>query len=102
VSQLGIPPRSLAHLLTVGQDQLMTDAPSTAEAERRSRRGFRVIGTAILAFSVQGFILASAIRGQNATVGIIWALVVVAFIGLFMFERSRERTRRRRDTSDES
>ncbi|MFD2338701.1 hypothetical protein FGG90_15720 (plasmid) [Clavibacter tessellarius] len=75
----------------------MADAPSPAEAKRRSRRGFRVIGTAILAFSVQGFILASAIREQNATLGIIWAVVIVMFIGLFMFERSRERTRRGRE-----
>ncbi|OQJ61422.1 hypothetical protein B5P24_15505 [Clavibacter tessellarius] len=56
-----------------------------------------MIGTAILAFSVQGFILASAIREQNATLGIIWAVVIVMFIGLFMFERSRERTRRGRE-----
>ncbi|MCJ1711138.1 hypothetical protein MT344_08095 [Clavibacter michiganensis subsp. phaseoli] len=80
----------------------MTDAPSTAEAKRRSRRDFRVVGTAILAFSVQGFILASAIREQNATLGVIWAVVVVAFIGLFMFESFRERARRRRNISNEN
>lgn len=79
----------------------MTDARGTAESKRRSRRGFRVVGTAILAFSVQGFILASAIREQHATLGVIWAVVVVAFIGLFVFETSRERARRRRNTSDE-
>jgi hypothetical protein len=53
----------------------------------------------MVAFSVRGFVLASAVREQNAALGIIWAVVIVAFIGLFMFERSREQARRGRDAS---